>query len=422
MGLLNWGIERIDNFEKDLRLLSKRLGYRPLSWREVVMINPSKDGLVWRVPDPDVLMASSLSHIQALLVSENEQVMLLWNGALMRGMERSALLQPGLYLFRRVEMHDQLEIIWTTTREFPLPWGVTEVLTSDRISIGASGHYRVAIEDPEKFFFQVLGNAQVYKEEQLTNFTRPEITALLRDLIARKTVMEFLLARQEFIAACQQKLQPIFEEWGLLFRSLSIEHDNIPEEFRRAAAARTRISMEKEAEIEGKKGDIALAQLGEVEAYYLAKGESHKSRAQREIEIESMRQLQEIGIDPLELKRIEAAHTLAANPGPNALNDARPQIASQLLGQPATPYRESVTIVPIDSLQISPPELIQGSVSEPLTDNAAPVSAPTDDAQTREQIEEVIDKLEERFAKGEITEPTFLKLRERWQKKLDTMS
>jgi hypothetical protein len=122
MGLLNWGIERIDNFEKDLRLLTKRLGYRPLSWREVVMINPSKDGLVWRVPDPDVLMASSLSHIQALLVSENEQVMLLMNGALGRGMERSAILRPGLYIFRREEMHNQLEIIWTTTREFPLPW------------------------------------------------------------------------------------------------------------------------------------------------------------------------------------------------------------------------------------------------------------------------------------------------------------
>jgi len=48
--------------------------------------------------------------------------------------------------------------------------------------------------------------------------------------------------------------------------------------------------------------------------------------------------------------------------------------------------------------------------------------ASTGSAMTREQIDEVLDKLEARFAKGEMTEPTFLTLRDRLQKKLDTLA
>jgi uncharacterized membrane protein len=41
---------------------------------------------------------------------------------------------------------------------------------------------------------------------------------------------------------------------------------------------------------------------------------------------------------------------------------------------------------------------------------------------TREKIEEMLDKLDERFANGEISEQTYLMLRDKWQKRLAALS
>ena len=150
-----------------------------------------------------------------------------------------------------------------------------------------------------------------------------------------KTMMEFQTARQEFIAACQEQLQPIFEQWGLVFRGLSIEYQNIPEPFRQAAAGRTIISMEKEAQLEGTKVDVTLAQLERQKAYHLAQAETSKTLAIGKVYVELMQEQQRIGVDPLELKRIEAAKTLAVNPSQSSLIDTRPQIVNQILGQPS---------------------------------------------------------------------------------------
>src|SRR5260370_2134344 len=115
-GLVNLGIRVMDNTETDLHRLGHRLGFMPLSWRQVVMQNRSKDGLLWRVPDPDVAMASSLSRIQAIVVSEYERAMVLKDGML----TEQVILPPGLYdISRTVQILGQIEVIWTTTSWFP---------------------------------------------------------------------------------------------------------------------------------------------------------------------------------------------------------------------------------------------------------------------------------------------------------------
>jgi len=131
MGLLhafvNWGIRFIDNTDTDVRRIGQRFGFMPLSWRQVVMTNPTKDGLAWRVPDPDVRMAASFMSTQGLLVSENEMVMLLKNGRLEVGSERGVLLSPGLYDVSHLRVRDQIEVIWMSAKEIRLRWGVTDV-------------------------------------------------------------------------------------------------------------------------------------------------------------------------------------------------------------------------------------------------------------------------------------------------------
>ena len=435
MGLLhafvNWGIRFIDNTDTDVRRIGQRFGFMPLSWRQVVMTNPTKDGLAWRIPDPDVHMAASFMSTQGLLVSENEMVMLLKNGRLEVGSERGVLLSPGLYDVSHLRVRDQMEVIWMTTKEIRLRWGVTDVLTQDRISIGAHGYYTAKIKDPEAFYFNAVGNAQVYKEEQLQSFTKTDVNSLLREQMARRTVMEFQTARREFFDAAREVLQPTFERWGLEFIGLTIEGQNVPDVFLQAAAGRTIVSLEKEKQIEGAKGDLTLEQLAAQKAYFTGQIEATRLRAIGQVSIELMQSQQSIGVNPLDIKRIEAIEAMALNPSEGTLIDNRPQLANQLLGQP--PANSSVmplttitgSIVPNNGMVA--PSLPPGSYnngpltshtnSGPLTSNTTTPSAPGS-PMTREKVQEMLDKLDERLIMGEISEQKHSELYDRMQKKL----
>jgi membrane protease subunit (stomatin/prohibitin family) len=426
MGLLhafvNWGIRLVDNTDTDVRRIGQRFGFTPLSWRQVIATNPTKDGIAWRVPDPDVRMANSFVNTQGLLVSENEMVMLLKNGKFETG-ERGVLLSPGLYDVSRLRVRDQIEVIWLTSKEFRLRWGVPDVLTQDRISVGASGYYVTKIEDPEEFYFNVIGNAQVYKEEQLQLFTKSDVNSVLRDLIGRRTVMEFQTARRELGDAAQEVLQPIFNRWGLEFIGLTVENQNIPEQFRQAAAGRTIVTMEKEAQLEGAKVDVTLAQLEAQKAYFTAQIEATRLRALGQVNVEIMQNQQSIGIDPLDMKRIEAIDALALNPGENALIDNRPQIVNQLLRQPPTaPPMPATTITgSIVPDPLLPTALPPGhSNSGPLSPDLA--SAANTGALTREKVQDMLDKLDERLILGEISEQKHSELYARLQKKLNELA
>ena len=422
MGLLhafvNWGIRFIDNTDTDVRRIGQRFGFTPLSWRQVIATNPTKDGIAWRVPDPDVRTASSFASTQGVLVSENEMVMLLKNGKFETG-ERGVLLSPGLYDVSHLRVRDQIEVIWLTSKELRLRWGVPDVLTQDRISVGASGYYITKIEDPEEFYFNVVGNAQVYKEEQLQNFTKADVNSVMRDLIARRTVMEFQAGRREFGDAASELLQPIFNRWGLEFIGLSVENQNIPEQFRHAAAGRTIVTMEKEAQLEGAKADVSLAQLEAQRAYFTAQIEAARLRAIGQANVDIMQGQQSIGLDPLDLKRIEAIDALALNPAENTLVDNRAQIVGQLLGQPpAAPPTPPTTItgsiVPDTSSPVALPAGHTNSV--PVSPDA--IGAWNTGAMTRERVQEMLDKLDERLILGEITEQKHSELYARLQKKL----
>jgi regulator of protease activity HflC (stomatin/prohibitin superfamily) len=449
MGLLKFGINLMENTEKNLKDIGQRLGYMPLSWRQVIMTRPEKDGLMWRVPDPDVAMASSLSRIQSILVSEYERAMVLKDGML----TEQVVLPPGLYdVSRTVQIRGQLEIIWTTTSEFQLRWGLPDVITSDRVSIGASGFFRAAIIDPEAFLRNVGSNHQVFKKEEMASFAKPEVDSLLRDLVARKTVMEFQLARQEFINAAREILQPIFERWGLEFRGLTIENQRIPEQFREAAAQRTIVSMEKEAQIAAATEDVNLAQLEAQKKYYLAQAEATKYYITGSAEVENMRRQLSIGMDPLKLKMAEAMEILAATPSEGSLVDGRVQIMNYLSGSlngftggtssnpagAANPTVGQPIGLPAPAAPGTSPDInTQGSTAAngfapfipPPTSGissadaiATPVQsspAASTGGLTREKIQEMLDKLDERLITGEITEQKHSELYDRLQKKLN---
>lgn len=434
--LVGWGIQAMDNTETDLHRLGQRLGYMPLSWHRVAMTNPSKQGLLWRVPDPDVQMANSLSRIQAIIVSEYERAMVLKDGQIIE----QEVLPPGLYdISRTVQIRGQIEVIWTTTKEVQLRWGVADILTKDRITIGASGYYRTTIGDPRMFLLNVAGQEQVYKDSHLFAFAKPEVSSTLRDLMARKTVMEFQLAREEFIEDAKKSLQPIFERWGLDFLGLTIENQNIPQEFRDAAAAQTIVHMEMEGKIEGARSEVILAQLEAQKGYYLAEAELGKYTV-----------LQHMGMDPLTLERAQALKILAAHPGhslvdnragimeriPEVLPGAQPVSMPPMIpadpgaaatkGFPGTadsshasPNMPNNSGIGLTSAASSTSSMSSSLPNRPLSSDTSTLgSSQATETMTREKIEQMLDKLDERFANGEISEQTYLTMSGKWQKKL----
>ncbi len=244
--------------------------------------------------------------------------------------------------------------------------------------------------------------------------------------------MEFQTARREFFDAAHEVLQPTFERWGLEFIGLTIEGQNVPEVFLQAAAGRTIVSLEREAQIEGAKGDLTLEQLGAQKAYFTGQIEAAKLRAIGQVNVELMQSQQSIGVNPLDVKRIEAIEAMALNPSEGTLVDNRPQLANQLLGQP--PANSSVmplttitgSIVPNNGMVprlclqvvIIVDRLLLHTNSGPLTSDTAVPSAPGS-PMTREKVQEMLDKLDERLIMGEISEQKHSELYDRLQKKID---
>ena len=414
--LADLGIQFFNNADTDLRRFGQRMGFMPLSWREVIKNNPSRDGLMWRIPDPAVPMVTSLLNVQAILVTEYEQAIVLRNG---RFEGEEAVLQSGLYDIRRVgNLRGQIEVIWFTKGEIHLPWGVGDAGTKEGVSVGGSGHYIAAIVDPYMFLNKVIvGHHQVFKEQQLLEFARGTVNGAMKYLIAGKNVMELERAQPELEEACKEKLMREFQRWGLEFLGLTIERWNIPEEYRQLAMQESMIDRQKNVQIKGAVADITLAQLEMLKAQYAALAEANHLRLIGAANAEIMQSQMGIGLDPLELQKIEAIKILAAHPSEGALTDNRPQIVSQL--QPPLPSLSSPPVI-VTGVPLATP-VQQLSVAGSLSAGAPPAQSASAEPMTPEKIEEMLDKLDERFANGEISEQVYLTLQSKWQKRLEKL-
>lgn len=401
MGLFEWGISLVDKADTNLQIFGRKFGFIPLSWRQVIMQNPARKGLMWRLPDPQVPMASLLVNVQAILVTEYEMVMVLRDGAL----GEQIILPPGVYDIRRTrQLQGQIEVIWFSTQQFQLLWGVADVMNQDRETVGASGHYSAAIVDPEAFMRNVAGHEQVYTEKMLQEYAKPTVSNAVRNMIAKMGVMEFQQAQPEIELACREVLIPQFAKWGMEFQALTIDHQNIPDSFRDRARQRVYVSMENEAEMERLKLEMQKAQ-------YMTMIEAERIRMLGNAQAQVMKNQIGVGLDPTELQRIEAIKELAEHPAEGMLVDNRPQIVNQLMPQPVIPQQPG-------------PIIITGTPYPPQQQIApapTPPAVASGETMSREKIQDMLDKLDERFANGEISEQVYLNLQDKWQKRLEKL-
>jgi regulator of protease activity HflC (stomatin/prohibitin superfamily) len=421
MGFLaNWGIQKLENAGNDLRRIGQALGFMPLCWRDVVTMNPSRNGVMWRIPDPQVPSAASLIGVRAIFVVENELVMVMRDGKL----GEQIILPPGLYDIRQLTaLRGRIEVLWFTTTGFQIRWGNGDVMTRDNESVGAFGTYRVKVVDPLRFFYGLVGNKQVYTENDLSEDTKPTVRSTISGVFRSKDISDLQAEQPAIQLACKEKLMQDFADWGIEFLGLAIEKINFPEGYLEAARGGNRVSLAKQAQIKGAEADITLAMLEAQKEQYRILTEASRERAIGNVRVEIMQNQLNAGIDPLELQKIEAIKLLAEHPAEGTLVDNRPQIVNQLLPQPPLMPPAGPVIVTGNPFVPSVPQYNQASS---LPANApAPVSSNaggSGEAMTREKIEEMLDKLDERFANGEISEQVYLTLQAKWNNRLEKLS
>ena len=422
MGFLaDFAIKRIENAGTDLRRFGQAIGFMPISWRDVVTMNPSRDGVMWRIPDPQVSTASSLLGVKAIFVAENELVIVMRDGRLDN--ENQAILPPGLYDLRQITaLRGRIEVIWCTTGEFQLPWGVGKVLTQERVAVGAFGTYQVRVVDPVRLLNSVARNWQVYTEDQLGNdLTRTQVVSKLGGIFGSKFIEELQGKQAEIQLACKEALMAPFERWGLEFLDLTIEKINLPDGLEEALGLEYNVKLKKQAQLAGGQADIQLAMLKAQEEQYRILTEASRLRAIGNVNVEIMQNQLGAGIDPLELQKIEAIKELAKHPSEGTLIDNRPQIVSQLLPQPPVSPAVPVIVAGNPFIPSMPQQQLNQASSLPVPVNATPAGG-SGEAMTREKIEEMLDKLDERFANGEISEQVYLTLQAKWQNRLEKLS
>lgn len=423
MGFLaDFAIKRIENAGTDLRRFGQAIGFMPISWRDVVTMNPSRDGVMWRIPDPQVSNASSLLGVKAIFVAENELVIVMRDGRLDN--ENQAILPPGLYDLRQITaLRGRIEVIWCTTGEFQLPWGVGKVLTQERVAVGAFGTYQVRVVDPVRLLKSVTRNWQVYTEDQLGNdLTRTQVVSKLGGIFGSIAVEELQGKQAEIQLACKEALMAPFERWGLEFLDLTIEKINLPDGLEEVLGRKYIVEKEMDARLAGGEASIRLAALKAQEEQYRILTEASRIQALGNANVNVMQNQLNAGINPLELEKIKAIEILAANPGEGMLVDNRPQIVNQLLPQPQVPPVGPVIVTGNPFGVAMPQQQLNQAAALPAPVNATPATTGSGEAMTREKIEEMLDKLDERFANGEISEQVYLTLQAKWQNRLERLS
>ncbi len=420
--LVDFAIRKIENAGTDLRRFGQAVGFMPISWRDVVMMDSTRDGVMWRIPDPKVSNASSLLGTKAIFVAENELVIVMRDGKL--DDENQAILPPGLYDIRNITaLRGRIDVIWCTTGEFQLPWGIGSVLTREGEAVGAFGTYQVKVVDPVSLLRSVARNWQVYTEEQLgDNLTSTQVVSKVAGIFGRKSIRELQPDQAEIQLVCKEALLPPFERWGLEFLDLTIERINFPDQYLETLRLENRVSLQKQALLTGGEADVRLAMLKAQEEQYRILTEASRMRAIGNVSVEIMQNQLGAGIDPLELQKIEAIKLLAEHPSEGTLIDNRPQIASQLLPQPPMPPTGPVIMAGNPFIPSIPQQQLNQAGSVPAPVNASPSAGSSGEAMTREKIEEMLDKLDERFANGEVSEQVYLTLQAKWNNRLEKLS
>ena len=404
MGLASWligiGIVR----ENISTAFGTRAGKVPLQWPV-----GERRGFIHRLPRDPHLRASLFSTQQTIVVNEGEIAVVLQDGSGMGDLE------PGRYTFHKLKVVGALDVVWITTGQQPIKWGIGNVASADGIQISANGVVYVRVIDGAAFHADIVQGATTLSELDVQRFLMPRIQGLLRAVIAKTPALELQTQREAFLDKSKETLGAAFKKMGLGIVDFEVIEFNLPPEFKAAIAQSTLVHHTAKASILEAQ---ARAQITQLESTAAAQAQLTAGMAQ----VQVMAQLQNQGIDPLRLKALEALQSLAEHPTTGSINiGADPR--NQLFGQVAVaalsggfPMGPPVAAPP-PALPAPPAQGVLPGSSPAASGSGGEVPAAAGAASVAD-IERQIDSLTARLAEGKISEETYNKLVSRLEGKL----
>lgn len=419
MGIGNWLVGLGFKTEALAQQVGVRRGAVPLQWPA-----GQTGSVIYRLPRDPHQRASLFATSQTIVVNEGECAVVLEDGV------SQGALEPGRYAFEKARVVGSLDIVWIRSGQQVLKWGVGNVPTVDGITISGNGMIYVKVMDGLAFNAEVIQGAITLAEADLQRNLMPRIQGVLRSTVAGMAAMDLHAKREEFESQVHQKLGQALASMGLQIVGFEVIDINFPAEFKDAISRAAITAHTGNAELMQAKVDAERRLL---EAQTDAQAQLTAGMAQAQV----MAQLQAQGIDPMQMKALEAVTTLAENPGQGGGvhgDMPRVQLIGQVAGaamtpqQPAQPVAVQPQALLPDGTQAPPgvQQPAQPGVQQPGTPGqvppqAAPQQPVTPPAQTAApaaedpaakiaQLQNQLDGLVDKLVAGELTEETYNKL------------
>lgn len=401
MGIAQWLLELGINAESVAEKIGTRAGVVPLQWPvgdPLAMdgLSGPPKSLIYRLPRDAHQRASIFAKEQVIVVNEAETAIVLEDG------KSKGQLLPGRYTFKKSRVVGALDVVWMKTGQYPLNWGIGNVLSSDGIQIGATGTLYVRVLEASTFNTEIVQGAVVLTELDLKRFLLPRIQAVLRTVVARTGALDLQMQREAFTEAVMPSVGEALAKMGLEGSGFEVVEISLPPEFKAAVAAATVSTQTAKAAIVEAN---TRSQVAQIEAVGTAQAQLTVGLAQ----VQVMATMAAQGIDPLKLKALEALNTLAANPGQgvNVGGDPRSQLIGQVavaaLATPGAPIPPLPAQIPATTTQ-APPTLTPAAAAQA--------------SETPDDIEKQIDGLTQQLSEGKLSEETYKKLVDRLEAKL----
>ena len=139
---------------------------------------------------------------------------------------------------------------FSTRQKLDRKWGTPNPVTvRDKdfgmVRLRAFGIYAFRLVDPKLFHTGVSGTVERYTTEQLESQLRNTIVGNISDIFGESGVpfIDMAANQLEFGNALKAKLDPMFQQYGLVLDSLVVQNISLPEELQKMLDARIGVNM-----------------------------------------------------------------------------------------------------------------------------------------------------------------------------------
>ncbi|MBQ4066945.1 MAG: SPFH domain-containing protein [Clostridia bacterium] len=224
---------------------------------EVIKFEGPQDALVWKYPIEDFNTTSQL------IVDETHEALLVVNGnaADLFGPGRRTLSVPNIPLLRKlieiptggdspfpckvffVNKVHQMDLLWGTQG----PIALEDPLYDIFMHVMANGSLSLSVENTRKFLLKMVGFRDKFSSEELVSKFRGIISSHVKDCISKIMIngmLSYFMMNAhlfELSEVIKEKLDVIFEEYGICIRYFNLETIAVPEaDYKKVSEAKER--------------------------------------------------------------------------------------------------------------------------------------------------------------------------------------